>query len=206
MSDDISRRDFFARTIVYGGAVWVFVNLPRPRALAAAAESAKPLVLAGNDWQTVEAITGRIIPTDELPGAIEAGCVNFIDKALANEDAALKAVYQAGLAGIEAVSRGRFGKPFTALVGKDQDQVLAALESGKAKGWPGGEVGSQQFFETVRMHTIWGFLADPRHGGNRDYVGWKVVGYPGPRHHQGGYTPEQMLGKAKIKTIWGEET
>jgi len=205
MSADISRRDFFARTFAYGGAVWAFVNLPRPRALEAAAESAKPLVLTGNDWKTVEAITARIIPTDEVPGAIEAGCVYFIDKALANEDAALKPLYRSGLAGIDAVSRARFGKTFTELAAKEQDEVLADLESGKAKGWPRGEVGSQQFFETVRMHTIWGFLADPRYGGNRDYVGWKVVGYPGPRHHQGGYTPEQMLGKAKIKTIWGQE-
>ena len=41
--------------------------------------------------------------------------------------------------------------------------------------------------------------------GNRDYIGWKVVGYPGPRHKGGGYTPEQMLGELKIKEISGGE-
>ncbi len=55
------------------------------------------------------------------------------------------------------------------------------------------------------MHTIIGFLADPKYGGNRDYVGWKLLGYPGPRHARGGYTPEQMLGKEKITAIWGEK-
>ena len=58
----------------------------------------------------------------------------------------------------------------------------------------------------MRLHTIYGFLADPRYGGNRSYVGWKLMGYPGPRHHRGGYTPEQMLGKAKIEPIWGGES
>jgi len=57
----------------------------------------------------------------------------------------------------------------------------------------------------IRMHTIVGFLADPKYGGNRDYVGWKVAGYPGGGHHLGGYSPAQMIGKEKIKTMWGDE-
>jgi hypothetical protein len=59
--------------------------------------------------------------------------------------------------------------------------------------------------ETVRLHTIYGFLADPRYGGNRGFAGWKLMGYPGPRHGLGGYTPQQMLGEARIKTVWGEK-
>ncbi|MCZ6674612.1 MAG: hypothetical protein O7C75_16915 [Verrucomicrobia bacterium] len=39
-------------------------------------------------------------------------------------------------------------------------------------------------------------------GGNRDYAGWKVVGYPGPRHQAGGYTPGQMVGEEPIRPIW----
>ena len=35
---------------------------------------------------------------------------------------------------------------------------------------------SDDFFQTVRMHTIFGFLADPSAGGNKDYAGWKVIG------------------------------
>ena len=57
----------------------------------------------------------------------------------------------------------------------------------------------------MREHTVIGFLADPKYGGNRDYIGWKVIGYPGPRHMRGGYTPEQMVGKQKIKAIWDGE-
>ena len=196
---EISRREFFARTALYGG---VLVGLKLPRALRAAQESTAPAVLSPLEWKTVEAITARIIPTDDDPGAVEAGSVNFIDKALANEDAELRGEYEVGLPGIDAVSTHRFGRPFVELEAAQQDAVLVALESGKALGWPAGGVTADRFFETLRTHTLWGFLADPRYGGNRDYVGWKLMGYPGPRHHLAGYTPEQMLGKAPIEPIW----
>ena len=193
------------RSALYGGVFWASLSLPRPRALAAARKSTHPEVLSPAQWASVEAIAARLIPTDGDPGAVEAGCVNFIDKALAHEDAELKPVYDFGLAGVAAVARKRFGKPFAKLSAGQQDELLAALEDGKAPEWPGGAVSSQQFFETVRAHTIFGFLADPKYGGNRDYAGWKLVRYPGPRHHVGGYTPEQMLGKQPIRAIWGED-
>ena len=66
--------------------MWLLLSLPRPRALRAAQESTRRTVFDEVQWKTVEALTGRIIPTDHEPGAIEANCVNFIDKALAHED------------------------------------------------------------------------------------------------------------------------
>ncbi len=201
----VSRREFVAQSALYGGAFWVLWNLPRPLALRAAQESSEPEVLSDAEWKTVEAITGRIIPADHEPGAIEANCVNFIDKALAREDADLRPIYEAGLPGVDAVSEETFGAPFIELTPDQQDAVLIALESGEANGWHGGDVRSEEFFEALRAHTIIAFIADPKYGGNRDYIGWKVVGYPGPRHKRGGYTPEQMLGEQKIKAIWGGE-
>ena len=205
---DISRRDLIVGSAVYGSSLWLLLNLPRPLAARAAQESSRPLVLTEAEWKTVEAITGRIIPADHEPGAVEAGCVNFIDKALAYEDAAMKPVYRTGLAGIDAVSRRLFAKRFVELAAEEQDEVLAALESGNAGGWPASDstVPPAKFFEAVRFHTIIGFLADPKYGGNRDYAGWKVIGYPGGGHHLGGYSPAQMMGKEKIAAIWGKET
>ncbi len=201
----VSRREFVAQSALYGGAFWVLWNMPRPLALSAAQESSEPEVLSNFEWRTVEAITGRIIPADHEPGAIEANCVNFIDKALAHEDAELRSIYEKGLPGLDAVSRERYGTAFIELTPDQQDAVLIALELGEANGWPDGDVKPEEFFGTLRTHTIIAFLADPKYGGNRDYIGWKVVGYPGPRHMRGGYTPEQMLGKQKIKAIWGDE-
>jgi gluconate 2-dehydrogenase gamma chain len=201
----LSRRDFLRDTTLYGGGLWIALQLPRPNAARAAAASDVPAVLSPAEWTTIEAISGRIIPSDGDPGAIEARCVNFIDKALANEDAQARPLYVLGVAGAQAAAQQRFARPFEKLAPAEQDELLALLEDGRAPGWPAGPVSSQAFFATVRAHTIIGFLADPKYGGNRDYAGWKLVGYPGPRHHVGGYTPEQMLGRAKIKTVWGEE-
>jgi hypothetical protein len=201
----LSRRDFLVQGATYGATLWALLNVPRPRTVLAAQQSTKRIVLSEAEWKSVEAITARIIPTDHEPGAREAQCVNFIDKALAHEDAAAKPLYEAGLVGLDAVAQARFEQPFVALTPEQQDEILAALEAGNATGWPHAQIPSPLFFETVRAHTIIGFLADPSYGGNRDYAGWKVVGYPGGGHHLGGYSPAQMSGKEKIKTAWDEE-
>ena len=201
MANTITRRAFFNHTAVYAGAAFLAMNFPRT--LRAAKESDTPAVLSQSEWATVEAITGRIIPTDSDPGAIEAGCVNFIDKALANEDQLLRPEYEAGLRGLDAASQKRFRKSFITLDPQQQDEVLAAMESGSAEGWPKGDLASEQFFETVRTHSVLGFLAKPEYGGNRDYAGWKLMGYPWPRHAEGGYTIAQTQGDADVVTVWG---
>ena len=202
MEVELSRREFVARGALYGGSLWAFLELPRPEALRAAARSGGPASFNATQWKLVEAITARIVPTDHEPGAREAGCVNFIDKALAHEDLRAKPVYELGLAGVEATSAKRFGRPFVALAEAEQDELLAAIEAGSAEGWPEGPIPSPVFFETIRAHTLIGMLAEPGYGGNRNHAGWRLTGYPGPRHHTGGYTSKQMLGEAPIRPIW----
>lgn len=199
----LNRRAFLQRGGIYGAGVIVALSLPRPDAARAAAASTTPVVLSPAEWATLEAATARIIPTDHEPGAREANCVNFIDKALANEDAAAVPLYRGGLAALDGVAMARHGKGFAAIEAGPQDAILADLEKGRATEWAlADRLPSPMFFETVRVHTIVGFLADPSYGGNRDYAGWRVAGYPGPRHRRGGFTPEQVEGKAPIVPIW----
>lgn len=201
----IGRRDFLVGSAQTGGLLLTLMSLPRPLTLQAAEASSEPEVLAREEWQTVEAITGRIIPTDHEPGAIEANCVNFIDKSLAREDAELLKTYRDGLPALARICTHRFKKPFHALSQAEQDGVLLELEDGIAKDWDAESTSSQDFFETLRSHTIIAFLSDPKYGGNHDYIGWKVMGYPGPRHMEGGYSKEQLLGTAPIRAIWGDD-
>ncbi len=201
----MDRREFVGRSALYGTTFWLLLKVPRPKTLRAAARSTEAAVLSEEEWRTVEAITARIIPTDRDPGAIEANCVNFIDKALANEDANLLPTYREGLPSVDAVAVDRFGARFAEIEPDEQDDVLIALESGDVSGWSAATATSEEFFEILRSHTIIGFLADPKYGGNQDYVGWKLGGYPGPRHDAGGYTPAQMIGEEGIRAIWGEE-
>ncbi len=201
----MDRREFVGRSAFYSTTFLLLLSVPRPKTLRAAAQSTEAVVLTDDEWRTVEAITARIIPTDRDPGAIEANCVNFIDKALANEDADLRSAYGECLPEVDRIAAERFGTSFTELEPDLQDEVLLALESGAVPRWKPASITAEAFFETIRSHTIIGFLADPKYGGNRDYVGWKLAGYPGPRHDVGGYTPAQMIGEDKIRAVWGEE-
>lgn len=146
-------------------------------------------------------MTARIVPSDGDPGAVEANCVGFIDQLLAI-DPVERALYAAALPSLAAVTAQRSGKPFVELSAAEQDEILAALESGAAEGWPQGAITSQRFFAAVRLHTVYGFLADPRHGGNRDFLGWRTAGYPGSGHARGGYDADQMTGERAVEPVW----
>ena len=193
-----SRRAFLVGTT----GLWIAAGLPRPIAAAAAQRDKRPSVLSLDEWNSVEAISERILPADETPGAAAAGCVNFIDKALANEDAGSLPLYREALKALDRACAARWQQKFVELDATHQDAMLADLETGSVHDWAAIDAPQQAFFATIRMHTILGFLSDPSHGGNRDFIGWKTMGFPGPIHHLGGSTPEQMLGEEPFTPIW----
>ncbi|MBJ19205.1 MAG: gluconate 2-dehydrogenase subunit 3 family protein [bacterium] len=202
-----SASEWSRRELLVGGAgLWISMTLPRTRAVAEAAASDEPALLSQREWRVVEAMTGRILPTDDTPGAIEAGCVNFIDKALAGEDGAAAPGYRSALAELERLCRGRFDSSFADLSAEHQDRVLAELETATIEGWSAADAAPDAFFATLRMHTILGFTLDPKYGGNRDYVGWKTMGFPGPVHQLGGARPEQMSGEKPFVPIWARSS
>jgi gluconate 2-dehydrogenase gamma chain len=122
----------------------------------------------------LEALTAQIIPTDDTPGAKEAGVVYFIDMAVATFNKETRPLYVKGLQSVDSVSRKLFprGGTFTQLKPDQQIQVMKAIEK-------------SDFFELLRAHTIMGFMADPEYGGNRGKVGWKLIGF----EDQGAFRP-----------------
>ncbi|QDX82682.1 hypothetical protein B9N43_16430 [Denitratisoma sp. DHT3] len=196
--EQATRRDFIKAL----GVCLVATNIPRPLTALAAARNKGPVSLDAGEWRCVEAICAELIPTDHDPGATEAGCVNFIDKALAAEDAAALPLYRAALADIDKLCRQAHGQPFAELESAQRQRILAAMEQGALAGWGLAMVRPQDFFATIRFHALLGFIADPRYGGNQDYVGWKLMGFPGPLHQVGGVTPEQMLGEKPVIPVW----
>ena len=135
----------------------------------------------------VDAIAARIFPTTDTPGAVEAGAVFYIDRALAGPYANSRSQYARALRALDKDSKGRFGAAFVKLNGEQQDSILADLESGKITGLPSGT----EFFELLRSHVLEGVFGEPSYGGNRDMIGWKLVGFPG---QQWGY-PETYINK-----------
>ena len=85
------------------------------------------------------------------------------------------------VADVDAHCRKAFGnKSFAELDAGSQDKVLKGLESGDVKL---ERVPAKQFFDMLWENTQQGFLADPMYGGNRDFAGWKLIGFPGPRYN-----------------------
>jgi gluconate 2-dehydrogenase gamma chain len=131
-----------------------------------------------DDAATMAAFTERLRPAAPgKPGATDAGVLNYIDLALAGAYAAQQDFYRRGVAQLDAYCKATHGKPFAELAAATQDDVIRALEQGRATGftWPS----PQAFFNVVRTHTMEGMFADPVYGGNRDFAGWRQVSFPG---------------------------
>jgi gluconate 2-dehydrogenase gamma chain len=137
----------------------------------------------------IEAIAARIIPgTPDDPGALEADALVYIDRALAGAYSALRSFYRRGISCLDAYATTVHGAPFAQLPAATQDLVLRQLEADNIPTFPAAEPDAAAneptaatFFAVVRQHTIEGMFADPMYGGNRNAVGWRLIGYPGPR-------------------------
>jgi len=128
---------------------------------------------------TLRAMIARIIPADENgPGAMEARADRFIDRALGGALKNQRAAYAAGLSAVDVYSQSSKGSVFAKLPAADQDAVLAEIAANRATGFSGG---AGQFFNLVRTHTIQGTFSDPFYGGNENFIGWNLIGYPGSR-------------------------
>ncbi|MFT5539400.1 MAG: gluconate 2-dehydrogenase gamma chain [Alphaproteobacteria bacterium] len=137
-----------------------------------------PMALTSQEFKTVEAIAGRIMPATDTPGAIEAGSANYIDQALAGAYSAQLSTYQRAISELDGYCTATHGKSFAALEEAQQVAVLTALETGKIDEINKGS----QFFALIRSHVMEGFFCEPQYGGNRDLIGWKLVGFPGQRY------------------------
>ena len=108
--------------------------------------------------------------------------MNFIDRQLCGPYKALQQTYRKGLRASIQSSRGLYAKAFVDLSSAQQNDVLRQLENGKAPGAIWKQVSSSEFFGYLVDHTMQGFYGDPRHGGNRDAVSWRMLGVPDSRY------------------------
>jgi gluconate 2-dehydrogenase gamma chain len=188
--------------------------------------------------ETVAAAMARIIPTDDRPGAREAGTIDFLDRYLSGLDYIyakpdgsafeklngrraqawqqrldiLRDKYIHGIEELDRRSGALFAADFADLTGEQQDRVLTELEQPARQvdedlteaqnraGFAPVETPLQQtsveveldFLPLLALHTRQGFYADPIYGGNRDRVGWDLIGFPGPASladvHSGRYS------------------
>jgi hypothetical protein len=186
MTNDLSRRNFLLRAGGGVSAIWLSTQWPAVLSAAGharkAAQSPAPPKLeffSPEQAKEIDAITARIIPTDDTPGAREAGVVYFIDRALTTFASDDQKTYRDGLLELQA----RVHEAFPAVANfsdaspAQQDEILHTFDDQAVPSRRAfrPRAAAKSFFETLRVHTIIAFLIDPdTTGGNG--VGWRVIG------------------------------
>ena len=185
----ISRRDLLKTAGAAGAAALIPGAAAAESSVAPAAAPpmvapAGPLMnLTARETEILSAMVDRLIPSDDMgPGALEAGALRYIDRALSEAESDSVDAYRTGLAALDNYSRYTRGAPFIELSDRDKDSVLIDVQLGGAAGAGVGFVGSSgSFFNMVKSHTWQGTFGDPMYGGNVNFIGWDILGYPGVR-------------------------
>ncbi len=173
----VSRRDFVAGISALGTVWLTAAACARDEQKAAAPAMLHPAAteapvpppqlrhFSKDQAAEIEAVTARIIPTDDTPGAREAGVVYFVDNTLTTFAKDQVPLFDQGLRDLAKAVTTKHGAAakFSTLTPAQQDAILHGLEK-------------TPFFGALRFATIAGFLALPKYGGNKDYMGWAFVG------------------------------
>lgn len=172
----VSRRAFLAGSGAFAGTSLMRVGLSGILAVAGTActardEGAAFGVLTADEAAEFEAIASRILPTTDTPGAREAGVIYFMDKSFGSIMQAQLAFARDGLAAFQSGIAAEFpgAKLFSDLDADDQDQYLGTQES-------------SGFFGLMHFMTLAGFFGMSSYGGNRDDIGWKLLGIDHQHH------------------------
>ena len=188
-----SRRDFVTALAGVGAAWivsdWVAVESALAHATQAVAQQPPPAfaVLTPDEAADIGAMAERIMPSDDTPGAKEAGVIYFIDRALQTFDKDQLPFVRTSLKDVnKRAAKRKAGARFSQLDTTQQDALLKEIEN-------------TPFFGGVRFVTMVGMFANPSWGGNRDSVGWKLLGFEPHAAHKPpfGYYDAQAAKGAK---------
>jgi hypothetical protein len=166
--DDLSRRLLLQAIAATLGAAALPTGWADLAGAAMPAPGPNLSFLTAAEAADVEAVAAQIIPTDDTPGAREAGAVHFIDRALATFLSHLAVDYRAQLAEFQAAFRKQQAAAgaasFASLASEQQIEYLKTVDR-------------TPFFEATRLLTLIGMFTMPKYGGNRDGIGWKLIGF-----------------------------
>lgn len=113
-----------------------------------------------------EAFASQIFPTDETPGAKEANVVHFVDFALSEIEPQNKRDFAKALDALNAEVKKSAPQAasFAALTPRQKPEVMMAFEKSNE-------------FGMLKFYAVAGFFGDPSDGGNKDQIGWKLIGF-----------------------------
>jgi hypothetical protein len=169
-ADQLSRRRFLVESSGAASLGWLSLNLSWISALAGcsredARRDAAFTHLTPTEARTMRAFAAQILPSDDGAGAVEAGAVHFVDRALGMAFfAEIAPLIHAGLAELD-FRAGAFDANggFASLSGVQQVAILKRIER-------------DRFFTEARTLVLIGTFADPSYGGNIGRAGWAMIG------------------------------
>lgn len=121
------------------------------------------------------ALCEQIIPADHDPGATDAGVIHYIDKQTALRFPGDLDIYRNGIASLQAYCRARYGKLFEETDCKIQENIMKDMEQNKLPKEEWTETNQSSFFRLVLSRAMQGFYGSPRHGGNKNYVSYRMM-------------------------------
>jgi gluconate 2-dehydrogenase gamma chain len=181
--DDPSRRVFVQRLTFMGGGVvllgsackektTVDAGTPAPKPPPAQALSTSHLTFTNPDFAILSAATERVLPKDDDPGALDANVPAYIDKILQTPQLEnMRKNFVPGLAALDRRCTRMFQVGFAEATTTQQDEVLTIFKNSPETS------GEARWYEMLIVLTLEGFLGDPSYGGNKDQVGWGLVGF-----------------------------
>ncbi len=168
-SHNDARRRFLQQGSSAALGVWLSTHwgacLASAEQAAAAARQQRYQFLNPHQSASLDAISAQLIPTTDTPGAREAGVVNFFDQALSSHAAFAVEPLNGWITELDAeAARLRPGSNFHQLDAADQQQLLTAQEDTPA-------------FGLMRFLTVVGMFAMSHYGGNKNNLGWELLGF-----------------------------
>jgi gluconate 2-dehydrogenase gamma chain len=124
----------------------------------------------------VIALSEQIIPADdEWPGATYACVINYIDKQLVEVFIEDQSKYRTGIKALQLTSQKMYGKDFEELNFDVQMAFLHKIEKNEINEDSWQDYKPSDFFNMVINHTMQGYYSSPRHGGNRNYISYRML-------------------------------
>lgn len=165
----INRRQFLKRAAVGYGSLLLFSGCTR------GSRQALYQRLSQAEADCLGAICEQFIPTDEYMGARDAGVVHYIDQLLYLRFPELQPLYEQGIQSLEHFCQEVHGNVFARLTWEVQYGILTQMEQGELPEAYWTTVSQTEFFFTVLRNTMQGYYGSPRHGGNKDYVSYRMM-------------------------------
>ena len=128
-----------------------------------------PQFFSSSEYRTIELLTELIIPTDESPGAKDAGVSEFIDFMAAHGDQGLQGPMRNGLLWLDRAAKRSDGPSFVSLQPSQQEALLTSIAYPSHLAASDGE--GHAFFKLIRRYTVMGYYTSR--------VGLKELDYPG---------------------------